>query len=200
MKPIVAVKEIRKPYSKHINADERKSLIYDKEIVLENLSEIEDSAMAFETSLKYLQFVDRIILKNKEMEVLRKDPSIDPVHLMTIHMSKGLEFPGVYLIGGIEDIVPHRSALQANESSDIFVNVKPRDKFLKAVEEERRFIYVVIMGVKDDLNISSPVYYRNNNAKVLCFLLEPYFFQSIFPTIVLRSDIIIVESPLNKRN
>lgn len=172
--PLAAIKEICTIYTKHLNADERKSITYDKEIVLETLSEIEDSAKAFKTVREYLQFVDHIIEKNKQMDVLRRNPDFDAIHLMTIHMSKGLEFPVVYLIGAIEDILPHRSALEADKNKDVFVQLKGAEKKEKALEEERRLMYVAITRAMEELHISSPKYFRGKEAEVSRFLVEPY--------------------------
>ncbi len=51
-----------------------------------------------------------------------------PVTLMTIHASKGLEFPLVFVIGCEENILPHFRALDSDDD----------------LEEERRLCYVAI--------------------------------------------------------
>lgn len=47
--------------------------------------------------------------------------------MMTLHASKGLEFPYVFIMGMEEEILPHRSSIEAD-----------------TVEEERRLAYVGI--------------------------------------------------------
>lgn len=63
------------------------------------------------------------------------------VNLMTIHASKGLEFPVVFIAGVEDDIIPHARAVE--EGGDA------------AVEEERRLFYVAITRARDKLYISS---------------------------------------------
>lgn len=57
-----------------------------------------------------------------------KESDLDRVYLMTIHLSKGLEFPVVFILGLEEDLFP--SALSLNTRSEL--------------EEERRLFYVAL--------------------------------------------------------
>ncbi len=62
------------------------------------------------------------------------------VNLMTIHASKGLEFPVVFIIGAEDGIIPHARSLEEGDGN---------------VEEERRLFYVAITRARDKLFISS---------------------------------------------
>ena len=64
----------------------------------------------------------------------------DKVSLMTIHTSKGLEFPVVFLVGMEEGLFPISRAVRSMSESDI--------------EEERRLCYVGITRAKEVLYMS----------------------------------------------
>lgn len=67
-----------------------------------------------------------------------KNTNADTVSLMTIHSSKGLEFPHVYVVGLEENLFP--SQLSLNSRSDL--------------EEERRLFYVAVTRTEHKLTIS----------------------------------------------
>ncbi len=64
---------------------------------------------------------------------IEKEGSEDFVYLMTIHLSKGLEFPVVFIVGMEEDLFP--SALSLNTRSEL--------------EEERRLFYVALTRAEE---------------------------------------------------
>ncbi|NGF57766.1 UvrD-helicase domain-containing protein [Parapedobacter sp. SGR-10] len=67
-----------------------------------------------------------------------KNPNADTVSLMTIHSSKGLEFPHVYIVGLEENLFP--SQLSLNSRSEL--------------EEERRLFYVAVTRAEKKLHLS----------------------------------------------
>ncbi|SFS35662.1 ATP-dependent helicase [Sphingobacterium wenxiniae] len=67
-----------------------------------------------------------------------KDPNADTVSLMTIHSSKGLEFPAVFIVGLEENLFP--SQLSLNSRSEL--------------EEERRLFYVAVTRAEKKLHLS----------------------------------------------
>lgn len=79
------------------------------------------------------EVVTRLTLRDM-MERNSEDESGDQVQLMTLHASKGLEFPYVFLVGAEERILPHQTSIDEDN-----------------VEEERRLAYVGITRAQREL-------------------------------------------------
>jgi DNA helicase-2/ATP-dependent DNA helicase PcrA len=75
------------------------------------------------------------------------------VNLMTIHASKGLEFPIVFIAGTEEGIIPHARSMEEDEGS---------------IEEERRLFYVAITRARNKLFITSCRKRRKQQTAVDC--------------------------------
>jgi len=172
MKPVQAVREIRTFYDKYLDAQEQRNGTMHREMIQETLAEIESSAIHYDSIPEFLKFIDEIIEKNKEMEKLRKDPAANYVKLMTIHKSKGLEYPVVYLIGASETVLPHRSALDADEKKDM--QIQTSNLADAALEGERRLAYVAITRAAEELYISSPSVYHEKRVPVSRFIMDVF--------------------------
>ena len=84
-----------------------------------------------DTTGSLTEFLEDIALAT-DFDNEKKD-DIDRVYLMTVHLSKGLEFPVVYIVGLEEDLFP--SALSMNTRNEL--------------EEERRLFYVALTRAEE---------------------------------------------------
>lgn len=176
MTPLAAIQAIRKDfYDAFLETNKRSKLTQHREMLKETLDELESSAKRFNTVEQFLYFIHEVAEKRTEMRAQSKDQFANKISLMTIHKSKGLEFPIVYLLCAIEGNMPHSSALDAGHLDDVkMAGVVARDKAAAALEEERRLAYVAVTRAKGELLISSPAFYRGKKAEPSRFLLSAF--------------------------
>jgi DNA helicase-2/ATP-dependent DNA helicase PcrA len=109
----------------------------------ENVLELVRFAKEFETLQEFLEKISLLQTtdapsKSKGRRTKGKAKTGNTVALMTIHLSKGLEFESVFLIGCNEGLLPHARSLNTPEE----------------LEEERRLMYVAMTRAKKRLAIS----------------------------------------------
>lgn len=114
-----------------MNADERRENIAELLHFASQFSELP----AFLEQIALLQPMDSTASENKNPRASEEET---PVNLMTIHLSKGLEFDYVFIAGCNEGLLPHSRSLSS----------------MNETEEERRLMYVAMTRAKKELAIS----------------------------------------------
>jgi DNA helicase-2/ATP-dependent DNA helicase PcrA len=99
---------------------------------------VRKSTLLLDLSRNYFElqrFVNAMVLGGNELS------EGEGVNLLTVHASKGLEFPEVYVIDLVDGRFPNR-------------------KMMSSIEEERRLFYVAVTRAKDKLYLSLAKYDR----------------------------------------
>jgi DNA helicase-2/ATP-dependent DNA helicase PcrA len=120
---------LRTQYSEWITRDEGQESTENNRLT--NVRELIRAASRFRTAHEFLDYIDDTI---KRAKAAKKGDQVDRVTMMSVHRSKGLEWPNVFVIGANEGIFPHSCA---------------------DAEEERRLFYVAITRAKDTCQVSS---------------------------------------------
>ena len=116
---------------------------------------------ADEDDMTLLELVQHVALVTMLERADDEEP--DAVKLSTLHASKGLEYPHVYLIGVEEGLLPHRGGDDEGDVSDAAVAARAR-----RIEEERRLMYVGITRAQRTLRVSWCRKRRRGREDVLC--------------------------------
>jgi len=128
--PSKAIKEIVNVlrYNDYLIETEKK----DAEEKIANVAELAEIASQYET---LEDFICNMVLNNVQTDENDEEETSEPgVQMLTMHSSKGLEFPVVIILGSNEGIIPHYRADTVN-----------------SVDEERRLWYVAMTRAKEYL-------------------------------------------------
>ena len=110
---------------------------------IENLDTFEDTCKQFKTYTELKSYL--LDIQNSGIQT-----DDNKVSLMTIHKSKGLEFPVVFLVGCSEGLLPHSKATD--------------------IDDEMRLMYVGITRAMDKLYLTSNLFYNSRNLMSSSFI------------------------------
>jgi len=153
MKPSVLLRYIRQ----EVEYDDWFLSTYDEddanEEILEGLNSFLSTAIKFQSVQDLLDYVED--MQNSTVKENETD-NREKVKLMSLHKSKGLEFPVVFLIGMNDGILPHSKSMD----------------MLSQLEEERRLAYVGMTRAKKLLYMSWTDIYNDYTWEKSRFLQE----------------------------
>lgn len=112
---------------------------------IDNLDSFENMCEKYTTIEELLEYLDEL---NQDMENTKDEK----VKLLTIHKSKGTEYPVVFIIGCNNEILPHYK----NEN----------------VDDERRLFYVAITRAEKELYLSYSDFYNNKYKSISLFIQD----------------------------
>jgi len=115
--------------------------------MVENVEQVINSMAAYEERVPLSTlggFMEKVSLMDEDRfsGKDKKDHGRDAVTLMSLHSSKGLEFPFVFLVGMEDEILPHKRAIYEDFT----------------VDEERRLCYVGITRAREQLVMTRTLY------------------------------------------
>jgi len=104
--------------------------------LVDSLQKILDQDKGTADEVGVEEAIRRLVLRDM-LEQREEEDDSDKVQLLTLHASKGLEFPHVFILGLEEEILPHRSSIETGQ-----------------IEEERRLVYVGITRARETLTLT----------------------------------------------
>lgn len=137
MAPVTAVNYIRKAvgYDDYLReyAENRRMKAED---LLQIADQLQESASSYKTMDAWQEHMREYGEQLRQQLTNRDSQNTDCVSLMTMHSSKGLEFPIVYILDANEGVTPHHKAVLEAD-----------------LEEERRMFYVAMTRARDRLHV-----------------------------------------------
>ncbi|MEZ4846797.1 MAG: 3'-5' exonuclease [Bdellovibrionota bacterium] len=83
-------------------------------------------------------FLDQVLI---DFDLDKLDPDTPMLTMMTVHNSKGLEYPNIFVVGMEEGVFPHQRSLDDADPNEI--------------EEERRLCYVAMTRAEKKLHLTA---------------------------------------------
>lgn len=110
---------------------------------IDNLDSFENMCSKYSSIEQLITYLDEL---NREIETERSEK----VKLLTIHKSKGMEYPVVFIVGCNEELLPHHKN--------------------KNIDDERRLFYVAITRAETELYLSYVDMYNNKIKNISPFI------------------------------
>ena len=122
--------------------------------MIEVLDELQEASKEFKTYGAWFDHMEEYTQELKEQKK-QQEAMEDCVSLATLHSSKGLEYPVVFIIDVNEEIMPYKKAVLDAD-----------------LQEERRMFYVGVTRAKEALYINSVKKYNGKEVELSRFIGE----------------------------
>ncbi len=146
----------------------------------EQVSHIE-STLSIKSVMAMTEHLSLLMEAGDDPPTAEPDIDEDFVHVMTVHKSKGLEFPVVFMVGLVSERFPRRKRREPLEiPTELIKDTLPTGDFHR--EEERRLFYVAMTRAMDELYMTGAADYGGvRQKKVSPFVLEATDVQKAAP-------------------
>lgn len=119
----------------------------DRESAEERIANVLELSEIAASYVNLQDFLNNMILNNNDTE----EVETDRVKMLTMHASKGLEFPVVIIVGTNDGIIPHQRAIACGD-----------------IDEERRLFYVAMTRAQEFLFLTRPKCMLRNGVPQRC--------------------------------
>ena len=155
-------------------------LLNNEEIKAKNIAKFFEKIKEFEENSKnasvsaVVDYIDLLMEVGESPSVTDGDwQENNAVNILTVHSSKGLEFPIVFLVNLVNERFPSRERHeQIPIPEELIKEVLPKGDY--HIQEERRLFYVGMTRAKEKLYLTSAQYYGDGKRekKVSLFVME----------------------------
>lgn len=147
---------------------------YENQFKVQNVSKFFDMIKGYERDNVESSIYDYVDYLNYSIDIgesPRVDEDLledyDAVRIMTVHGSKGLEFPVVFLVNLIDQRFPTKMRTDRIQIADELIKEQVADEDAKAAQlkEERRLFYVGATRAKEKLYLTAAKFYGDGKSK-----------------------------------
>jgi DNA helicase-2/ATP-dependent DNA helicase PcrA len=154
LKPLASIRKLRSDfYDRYLKINDSSTASISKESMVDMLKELEESASRFRTIPEFIEYIDLLTQKYEETKTNMSEENINAISLMSMHRSKGLQFPVVFILSVVENVIPHKRVMDEAVLSNSRLNKSTLSELL---DEECRLLYVAVTRAERELYISIP--------------------------------------------
>ena len=172
--PLKAIRKLRFDfYDKYLKLNDFSTMPISKEMTVDWLFKLEESAARFRTINEFIQYIELLTTKYAEAKTNMSDENINAISIMSIHRSKGLQFPVVFILSVVENVIPHKRVIDEAVLCSSRLN---KATFKEQLDEECRLLYVAVTRAEQELYISIPKRHHDYPSEASRFLRGAFYY------------------------